>query len=68
MDFDESAIEVAVIAAVAAELPAGVSVRAVPDFTPVVAFSVAEDDGLTDMFTVSLNAPVPVTVGVQVAV
>lgn len=64
----ESAVEVAVIVAVSAPVFAGVNVTPVPEATPVVELKVPPVVGLTAMFTVFANAPVPVTVGVQVAV
>ena len=54
--------------AVAAPVPAGVKVTAVPELTPEVELSVPANDGLTKRFTVLVNAPVPVTVGVQLVV
>ena len=60
-----SAVEVAVMVAVAAALVVGVKVRAVADFTADVALRVPTGDGLTDRLTVFVNAPVPETVGVQ---
>lgn len=47
---------------------AGVKVTPVPEATPDVAFKVPFADGLTEKFTVFAKAPVPVTVGVHVAV
>lgn len=61
----ESAVEVAVIVTVAAPVPAGVKITAVPELMPDVALSVPASSGLTERFTVFVNAPVPVTVGVQ---
>jgi len=61
----ESAVDVAVIVAVAAPVPAGVKITAVPELMPNVALSVPASSGLTERFTVFVNAPVPVTVGVQ---
>lgn len=65
--FVESSVDVAVMVAVSA-LVGGVNVTAVPDATSVEALSVPPPDGLTLRFTVFVNAPVPVTVGVQLAV
>jgi hypothetical protein len=62
----ESWVEVAVKVAVSAE-PGGVNVTAVPDATPVELLS-DPPEGLTDKLTVLVNEPVPVTVGVQLAV
>jgi hypothetical protein len=59
---------VAVIVGVAAPANAGVNVIAVPELTPVVALRVPADAGLTERFTVFVNAPVPVTVGMQLVV
>jgi hypothetical protein len=63
----ESCVEVAVIVAVSAEL-GGVNVTAVPEATPVDALSDPAPDGLKERLTVFVNEPVPVTVGVQLAV
>lgn len=62
-----SCVEVAVMVAVSAVL-GGVNVTAVPDATPVVLLSVPPPDGLMERLTVFVNEPVPVTVGVQLAV
>jgi len=67
-DLVASAVDVAVMVAVAAPVPAGVKVTAVPELTPEVELSVPANDGLTKRFTVLVNAPVPVTVGVQLVV
>jgi hypothetical protein len=67
-DLVESAVDVAVIVAVSAPVFAGVKVTPVPDATPAVELKVPSAAGLTAKFTVFANAPVPVTVGVQVAV
>jgi len=64
----ESCGEVAVIVTVTGGVPAGVKVRLVPELTPVVALSVPSAEGDTDRVTVLVNAPVPVTTGVHVAV
>jgi hypothetical protein len=61
----ESTVEVALI--VTSPGPDGVKVTAVPDFTAEVAPSVPRFDGLAERLTVLAYAPVPVTVGVQVA-
>lgn len=61
-----SCVEVAVIVAVSAVL-GGVNVLAVPDATPVELLS-DPPDGLRERLTVFVNEPVPVTVGVQLAV
>jgi hypothetical protein len=63
----ESCVDVAVMVAVSA-LPGGVNVTAVPDATPLDALNVPPPEGLIDRLTVLVNEPVPVTVGVQVAV
>jgi hypothetical protein len=63
----ESCVDVAVMVAVSAVL-GGVNVTSVPDATPFDALSVPPPDGLRVRFTVLVNEPVPVTVGVQVAV
>lgn len=63
----ESCVDVAVMVAVSA-VPGGVNVTGVPEATPVDALSVPPPDGLTVRFTVFVKAPVPVTVGVQLAV
>jgi hypothetical protein len=55
-----------VIVAVSAEL-GGVNVTDVPDATPVELLS-DPADGLNERLTVFVNEPVPVTVGVQLAV
>ena len=67
-DLVESAVEVAVIVAVSAPVLAGLKVMPVPEATPVVELKVPSAIGLTAMFTVFANAPVPETVGVQIAV
>jgi hypothetical protein len=64
-DLVESAVETAVMVGVAAPVKAGVKVTAVPELTPEVALNVPADAGLIERFTVFVNAPVPVTVGVQ---
>jgi len=64
----ESCVEVAVTVAVSAPELGGVKTTPVPDVTPVVALSVPADVGLTEKLTEFANAPVPVTVGVQVEV
>ncbi len=46
----------------------GVKVTAVPEATPVELPSVPPPDGLIERLTVFVNEPVPVTVGVQLAV
>ena len=61
-------MEVAVIVTVSGGVPAGVKVIPVPELTPVVALSVPSADGDMDKLTVFVNAPVPVTVGVQMEV
>ena len=65
-DLVESCVDVAVIVAVSA-VPGGVKVTAVPEATPVVLLS-DPPDGLMERLTVFVNDPVPVTVGVQLAV
>ena len=67
-DLVESAVEVALIVGVAAPLSAGVKVTGVPELTPEEALSVPAPAGLIERFTVFVNAPVPVTVGVQTVV
>jgi hypothetical protein len=67
-DLVESSVEVAVIVAVSAPVFEGVKVTAVPEATFVAALIVPSAVGLTERFTVFVNDPVPVTVGVQVAV
>jgi hypothetical protein len=67
-DFVESWVEIALIVGVAAPVNAGVKVTAVPELTFEVALSVPADAGLTERFTVFVNAPVPATVGVQLVV
>ena len=62
----ESCVEVAVMVAVSAVL-GGVNVMAVPDATPPELLS-DPPDGLRERLTVLVNEPVPVTVGVQLAV
>lgn len=64
----ESCVEVAVIVTVSGGVPAGVKVTPVPEATPVEVLSVPSADGETERFTVLVNAPVPVTVGVHVEV
>jgi hypothetical protein len=61
-------VDVAVMIAVVAPVPVGVKVIAVPELTFVVALNVPAEEGLTERFTVFVNAPVPVTVGVIVPV
>ena len=68
LNFVESAIDVAVMVTESAPVFAGVKVTAVPELTPVAELSVPAAAGLRERFTVFVNAPVPVTVGVQVAV
>jgi hypothetical protein len=67
-DFVESAVEVAVMVTEFAPVFAGVKVTGVPELTAVESLSVPAAAGLMDRFTVFANAPVPATVGVQVAV
>jgi hypothetical protein len=64
----ESAVEVAVIVTVSVPVSAGVKVTAVPEPTADAALRVPAAAGLTERFTVFVNAPVPATVGVQLAV
>ena len=66
--FVGSCVEVAVMVAVSGGVPAGVKVMPVPELTPVVALNVPSAEGETARVTVLVNAPVPVTVGVQVEV
>jgi hypothetical protein len=63
----ESCVETAVMIADSA-VPGAVKVTGVPELTPVEALSVPPPDGFRLRFTVFANDPVPVTVGVQVAV
>jgi len=67
-DLVESCVEVAVMVAVSVPELGGVKVIPVPELTPVVELNVPPADGLMVRFTVFVNAPVPVTVGVQVEV
>jgi hypothetical protein len=67
-DLVESCVEVAVMVAVSALVFGGVKVTGVPEATAVVPLSVPLAVGLTERFTVFVNAPVPVTVGVQLEV
>jgi hypothetical protein len=63
-----SCVEVAVMVAVSAPVFGGVKTTPVPVATAVEALSVPPPDGLIVRFTVFVNAPVPLTVGVQVEV
>jgi hypothetical protein len=65
--FVESCVEVAVMVAVSAPVEAGVNVTAVPEATLVELLRLPPAVGLMERFTVLVKAPVPVTVGVQVA-
>src|ERR1039458_4458691 len=67
-DLVESAVETAMIVGVAAPVNAGGKLTAVPELTPEVAESVPADVGPTERFTVFVNAPMPVTIGVQAVV
>lgn len=67
-NFEESCVEVAVIVAVSAPEFGGVKTTPVPEVTPVDALNDPAVVGPTERFTVFANAPVPVTVGVQVEV
>jgi hypothetical protein len=67
-DFVGSAVDVAVMVTEFAPVFAGVKMTGVPEVTAVASFSAPAVTGLMDRFTVFANAPVPVTVGVQVAV
>lgn len=67
-DLVGSAVEVAVIVAVAPEVSVGVNTTAVPEPIPDVALSVPAEAGFTERFTVFVNAPVPATIGVQLVV
>ena len=60
-------MDVAVTVAVSA-VAGGVNVTAVPEATPVDELSVPPPEGLIERFTVLVKEPVPVTVGVQLAV
>ena len=64
----ESCVEVAVTRTVSGGVPAGVNVTPVPELTPVAVLIVPSPTGLSVKLTVFVNAPVPVTVGVQVEV
>jgi len=64
--FVGSCVDVAVIVAVSA-VPGGVNVTAVPDATLEELLN-EPPDGLMERLTVFVNEPVPVTVGVQLAV
>jgi hypothetical protein len=64
-NFVESAVDVAVMVTESAPVLAGVKVTVDPDLTLVVALSVPAAAGLVERLTVLVNAPVPVTVGVQ---
>jgi hypothetical protein len=68
LDLVASSVEVAVMVTVAFSVEAGVKVTAVPDATPDVALNAPAVVGPTERFTVFVYAPVPVTVGVQLAV
>jgi hypothetical protein len=67
-DLAESAVEVAVMVTELATPLAGVKVTELPELTFVDLLRVPAEDGLRERFTVLVKAPVPVTVGVQVAV
>ncbi len=67
-DLVASCVEVAVMVAVSAPVLGGVNVTPVPEATLVEVLKVPPPVGLTDRFTVFVKAPVPVTVGVHVAV
>ena len=67
-DLVESCVEVAVMVTVAGGVPAGVKVTPVPELTPLAALSVPLAVGDRVRFTVLVKEPVPVTVGVHVAV
>ena len=67
-DLVESSVDVAVIVIVSGAVPSGVNVTPVPELTPVSKPSDPSAVGLTVRFTVFVNAPVPVTVGVHVEV
>jgi hypothetical protein len=66
--FEASSVEVAVMVAVSAPEVGGVNDTAVPEGTLVELLKLPPAVGLMERFTVLVNAPVPVTVGVQVAV
>ena len=66
--FVASSVEVAVMIAVPAPVVAGVMVTADPEVTLVELLRLPPAVGLIERFTVLVNAPVPVTVGVHVAV
>jgi hypothetical protein len=66
--FVVSSVEVAVMVAVSAPELGGVNVIAVPELTLVDVLRLPPAVGLMERFTVLVKAPVPVTVGVQVAV
>jgi hypothetical protein len=67
-DFVASAVDVAVTVTEVGPVFAGVKVTGVPELTAVASLKVPAVAGLMEKFTVFANAPVPVTVGVQVAV
>jgi hypothetical protein len=67
-NFVLSSVEVAVMVTVSGGVPAGVNVTPVPEATPVDVLKEPSAVGEIVRFTVLVNAPVPVTVGVQVAV
>jgi hypothetical protein len=67
-NFVASCVEVAVMVAVSAPVLGGVKVTPVPEATFVDVLKVPPPVGLTERFTVFVKAPVPVTVGVQLAV
>ncbi len=67
-DLVGSCVEVAVTVTVAGGVPAGVKVPPVPEVTPDARLRVPLAVGARGRLTVLAKAPVPVTVGVQVAV
>jgi hypothetical protein len=67
-DLVASSVEVAVMVAVSAPVLGGVKVTPVPEATFAEVLNVPPPVGLTERFTLFVKAPVPVTVGVQVAV
>jgi hypothetical protein len=64
----EFSVEVAVMVAVSAPVVAGLNVTPVPEATLVEVLNDPSAAGLTARLTVSVKAPLPVTVGVQVEV
>lgn len=59
------AVDVAVMVTESAPVLAGANVTGVPELMPVASLKVPAAVGLMERFTVLVNAPVPVTVGMQ---